>query len=314
MYRSILVPLDGSSFAEHALPMALTLARRSRARLMLVTVSTPLAEAYVEGIYVSTTELEQEMNARQLTYLESTAKKLREKDDVPITVAVKHGDVAVVLCDLLTHGEADVVVMATHGRGAFGRFWLGSVADELIRHTSVPVLLLRPDAGAADLHHEPELSKIVVALDGTELGEQILEPVTALVKLIPSTEIVLVRAVRAIVPIDTAPETPDAEREARTLLYQVQNLQSRLRQDAEQYLETVAARLRERGLRVQTQVVIDDQPAHAILQEAEAQHASMIAMETHGRRGLSRLMLGSVADKVIRGTHIPILVHRPETA
>ena len=75
--------------------------------------------------------------------------------------------------------------MATHGRGALGRFWLGSVADEMLRHVNVPLLLVRPDEEAVDLAHEPALGRVVVALDGTPLAEQILEPAVALAALMP---------------------------------------------------------------------------------------------------------------------------------
>jgi nucleotide-binding universal stress UspA family protein len=314
MYRSILVPLDGSTFAEHALPVALGLARRAKAQLHLVSVSTPLAEAYVEGLYFSTLELEEELTARHQTYLNTTAARLRERAEVPVTTAVLHGEVAATLCDQLSHGAGDLVVMATHGRGALGRFWLGSVADEMVRHTSVPLLLVRPGEEEPDLSKEPALTKIVLPLDGSELAEQILEPAIDVASVTPGAEIILMRAIRSVVPVSTAPDVPEAEKEARTILHQIQDLQGHLRQEAEQYLFLVAERIRGRGLRVETQVIVEDQPAVAILREAEQVNAGLIALETHGRRGLSRLILGSVADKVIRGAHIPVLVHRPKSS
>lgn len=311
MYRSILVPLDGSTFAEHALPLALALAKRSRARLYLVTVSTPLAEAYVEGMYFSTLELEQELTARHHHYLETVSNRLRQKNEISVKTAVLHGEVASTLAEVVTQGEADLVVMATHGRGAIGRFWLGSVADEMIRQAHVPLLLVRPNGGTADLSKEPDLSRIVLPLDGSELAEQILGHAAKLAKIIPGAEIILLRAIQALVPVEATPDVPEAEKAARGILHQVQALQTRLRQEAESYLEEIAARLRANGLKVRIQVVVEDQPAVAILEEAETVQAGLIALETHGRTGLSRLIHGSVADKVVRGSHIPVLVHRP---
>jgi nucleotide-binding universal stress UspA family protein len=84
------------------------------------------------------------------------------------------------------------------------------------------------------------------------------------------------------------------------------------RREAEEYLMTIALRLQTRGLRVRTHVVVEDRPEEAILQQAEGEHAGLIALETHGRSGLSRLLHGSTADKVVRGAHVPVLVHRPE--
>jgi nucleotide-binding universal stress UspA family protein len=311
MYRTLLVPLDGSTFAEHALPAALAIARRAHSRLHLVSVVTPLAEAYVEGLYFGSPDLEAQLGARQKTYLEGVAGRLRDRADVPISVSVAHGEVVTSLCKLLDQDEGDLVVMATHGRGALGRFWLGSVADEMIRHTTVPVLLVRPGQEAPDLGHEPDLGKVVLPLDGSPLAEQILEPAVTLAGLMAGAKVTLVRAIHTVLPIVYPPDAPEAEREAEHLAEQVETMQSRLQADAQRYLETIAGPLRGRGVAVGIEVVVEDQPAVAILREAEKVNAGLIALQTHGRRGLARLILGSVADKVIRGAHVPILVRRP---
>src|SRR5262249_43029544 len=94
----------------------------------------------------------------------------------------------------------------------------------------------------------------------------------------------------------------------------LEELEQQLRRQAHAYLGQVADRLRGRSLRVTTRVAVAEQPATAILQEAENQGADLIALETHGRGGLSRLFLGSVADKVVRGASVPVLVHRPAAA
>jgi nucleotide-binding universal stress UspA family protein len=91
----------------------------------------------------------------------------------------------------------------------------------------------------------------------------------------------------------------------------IQKVHEQLRKEAEDYLEKVAARLRARSLRVQTRVAVEHQPAVAILQRVEAFASDVIALETHGRRGLQRLFLGSVADKVLRGSTVPVFIHRP---
>src|SRR5262249_1555244 len=106
-------------------------------------------------------------------------------------------------------------------------------------------------------------------------------------------------------------EGTPADPEARQLLHQVQTTQKTLQAEAQTYLDRVAGRLRDRGLNVETRVAIDDHPAAAILHEAQALQAGLIALETHGRPGLPRLIRGGVAAKVARGAHVPILVHRP---
>lgn len=314
MYRKILVPLDGSSFAEHALPMAVALARRSRAGLHLVTVTTPITAAYLEGVFIGSADLEAEAVAQRQGYLEAIMARLRERIDVPITGEVAHGEVSSTLCDLAGTGEYDLVVMATHGRSPFGRFWMGSVADEMIRHATLPLLLVRPGDEAPKLEEEPDLSRVIVPLDGTKLAEQILEPAAALAGLVPGAEIVLVRAVRPVLPIDVAPEGLESGTEAEHLLHEMETMQKEVEGDAGKYLSEIARRLEVRGLRVRTHVVIEDRPDEAIVHEAEDEHAGVIALETHGRSGFSRLLHGSVVDKVVRSAHVPILVHRPVMA
>ena len=161
------------------------------------------------------------------------------------------------------------------------------------------------------MEHEPDLSRVVLALDGTELSEMVLAPVVALTELIPETEVVLVRAVRRVVPDDVEIDLMAPDLEPQDLKSKMHRLQEQLRQDAEAYLTAVAHRLEVRGMKVRTHVVVEDEPAQAILHEAEGEHAGLIAMETHGRSGLARLFFGSVADKVVRGAHVPVLIHRP---
>jgi nucleotide-binding universal stress UspA family protein len=91
----------------------------------------------------------------------------------------------------------------------------------------------------------------------------------------------------------------------------IEKLHADLKKEAGEYLEKVAARLRSDGTKVQTRVAIEDQPGVAILANAKAP-IDMIAIETHGRGGLARLLLGSVADKVIRGSTLPVLVAKPK--
>ena len=83
------------------------------------------------------------------------------------------------------------------------------------------------------------------------------------------------------------------------------------KQGSAEYLEAHAERLRRRGFRVTTSVAVDAQPGHGVLSEADAVGSDVIAMATHGRTGLSRAILGSAADKVLRGTHAPLLLFRP---
>jgi nucleotide-binding universal stress UspA family protein len=315
MYRSLLVPLDGSPFGEHALPLALAVARRAGARLHLLHVEDPLpATGSPEMTAFFDDDLAAQLRAHQQAYLDEAVRRVKAVAAVPVTSALCPGDVAPTVAAEATRVGADLVVMATHARGPLGRFWLGSVADELVRQAPARLLLVRPEEFPADLQREPALRHVLLPLDGTPLAEQMIEPAVALGSLLGAQFTLL----RVLTPVVTTPYPAlpggTAGQLTASLIDRLQELQQHLRQQARDYLEQVADRLRGRALRVKTRVAVAEQPASAILQEAENQGADLIALETHGRRGLSRLFLGSVADKVVRGASVPVLVHRPTEA
>lgn len=311
MYRSIMVPLDGSPFSEHALPLALSIARRSGARVQLVYVHAPLASVYGESAFVLDTSLEVEFKNKQRAYLDNVIKRVGQMSSVPVTALLLDGQIAERLKAQAVNGGADLVVMTTHARGPMGRFWLGSVADELIRQMAMPPLLLvRPNHGAPDLKQEPVFKHMLIPLDGSPLAEQMIEPAVSLGSLMGAAY-TLLRVIKPMAPASYEVEGAQLARPALVIVERIQKAHEQLRKEAEDYLEKVAQRLRARSLAVQTRVAIEQQPAVAILQRIEALGNDVVALETHGRRGLSRLFLGSVADKVIRGSSVPVFVHRP---
>jgi nucleotide-binding universal stress UspA family protein len=98
---------------------------------------------------------------------------------------------------------------------------------------------------------------------------------------------------------------------AGDVMVRVEQIHRELRDEATAYLTKIAGGIRTRtGATVETRVVVEEQPAEAILASATGS-IDMIALETHGRSGLSRLLLGSVADTIVRGSRLPILVHKP---
>jgi nucleotide-binding universal stress UspA family protein len=201
----------------------------------------------------------------------------------------------------------DLIVLSSHGRGAVARFWLGSIADKLVRTAPVPVLLARPpeQPAAADLQHPVSLKHILVALGGNTVAERIVEPALAIGTL-TGADYTLVRVVRPAFPHLIAHNGTGAGPSGSSELGKID---AHNWHKAEDYLRVVADRLRARGAKVQTRVHVAEQPATAILKEAVQVGADLIALETHGR-GASRLLIGSVADKVVRGSSIPVLVCR----
>jgi nucleotide-binding universal stress UspA family protein len=163
----------------------------------------------------------------------------------------------------------------------------------------MPILLIRPREGPANLADEASMRHFVIALDGSPLAEQILEPAIALGTLMHADFTLLFAIEPAIVP--DAPLAGNV----------VSGVEPSVVEEAHAYLNKVAERMRQSGQVVQTRVIVNRPPAAALLEEAHARGADLIALETHGRGGFARLLLGSVADKVVRGATGAVLLHRP---
>ncbi|MBT8488534.1 MAG: universal stress protein [Gemmatimonadetes bacterium] len=296
MYRRILVPLDGSAFAEAALPLALELSARTGADLRLVTVLEPVTSYAYEGWEGAALDWTQR-------YLEDVLERIDGDADGEVDHVVRNGHTVDTLQKEAEEWGADVVVMASHGRGALSRLWLGSVADGFIRQADLPLLVVRPEDKAErvdDFSHS--FRTILVPLDGSELSETALEHAIAFGELFGATYH-LTRVVSY--PVDLAsPYLPHTTQMNQEVVEDA-------KRSAAKYLQGQAAALRERNLDVTTSVVTDPQPGRGVIAEVDEVDADMVAMATHGRRGLSRVMLGSTADKVLRGLHKPLLLFRP---
>jgi nucleotide-binding universal stress UspA family protein len=304
MYHTILVPLDGSAFAEQALPLALMIARRAGASLRLVHVHAVYVQPDATGALLPfSPELDVQCQQQERTYLDGVVRHLAETSTVPVTAGLGIGPAADGVLEEARARKADLIVMTTHGHGPWSRFWLGSVADQLVRRASVPVLLLREHAPATPPSGEPSFRHMLVPLDGSHLAEQVLEPAVALGKLL-GMRYTLVQVVEPVIfrGSEVAGSMPGAV--DLTIL-------ERREVEARAYLDRVAGRLRGQSLDVETRVVVGEPAAAAVLDVARIAAADLVALATHGRGGLKRLLLGSVADKVVRGAHVPVLVHRP---
>jgi nucleotide-binding universal stress UspA family protein len=300
MYRTLLVPLDGSRLSEHALPLAASIARRAGAALHLVRAHPPSPVG--EGVAAFATEKAAWALAK--SYLEEVAGRLEAMTGVRATTRVLDGPVAPTLHEYAVSQIADLVVMSTHGRGPFSLFWLGSVADQLAHRLPMPLLLVRPHDAPVELAREPALRRLLVGLDGSPRAEGVLGPALALARLTGAA----VKLLRVVLPppvygMDLAPYAAAGAAADLALLED-------LRHEAEAYLTRVADRLREEGHAVETRVAPHAHAATGLLEEAARAGCDLIALETHGRGGLPRLFLGSVADKVVRGAEVPVLLHR----
>lgn len=300
MIRSILVPLDGSRFSESALPLALELAGRAHASVHLVMVHEPhvaLVPADEHQVWSGLQDPEQRPN--ELEYLAGLAAKVDPHGTAPRYELVE-GDVRAALIEAAEQTSADLIVMATHGRGAFSRFWLGSVADHVVRHAAAPVMLIRPLIGVGRSATGCAFRNILVALDLSQASEAILKPVKAIAHL-NQGQLTLVNVVEPAGPMLSYPMP----------VYGDPGRLESQRTEAQERLDRLAGRLRTEGLSVATRVLVGAGVATQLLELLQKGHFDLMALTTSGAGGLQRALVGSVADKVIRGAEKPVLVVRP---
>jgi nucleotide-binding universal stress UspA family protein len=305
MYRTILVPTDGSPVSARALPVAAALARRTGATLHLVTVHDPsVFIPFVPGeiaVPVYDAEAVEAQRAHDREALEVQAATLRD-GGLAVQTALLEGTIVEALAEHADAIGADLTVMATHGRSGFQRLRLGSVASSYLTRAAAPVFLVRAPADDAPLPTEAEAlptGTLLCPLDGSSFAAAIIPHARRFAEQLGLTmELLSVTAPAAIpmAPFGTEalladPRDLDVQEEAR-----------------EEYLATIAAACPP-GTR--TRVVTDMSVAKTILDIATADRAGAIAMATHGRTGFRRFMLGSVADEVLRGADVPMLVFRP---
>ena len=294
--KNILIPLDGSTHAEQAVPVGLSVARSLGGQVELIGVEdlNPLVESWITGA--------DHYRKWLVTYFERLTVAIRAVSNVPVVSTMAAGRVDEVLVAHAEQNQADLVVMATHGRGPLGRAWLGSVADRLVRHITKPVLLVRPVANSevefTDTHR---FERILIPLDGSDLAEVSLEWAKTIGKG-DGAAYILVRAVPQpwSSPAELYPDTTVMEK-----------LYHKSVENSEQYLSVVAAPLRDAGLTVQTDVRERVSAARGVLDSAVQNNVDLVVIATHGHGGLRRLALGSVADKVVRGASVPVLLIRP---
>jgi nucleotide-binding universal stress UspA family protein len=286
MVSTILVPLDGSDLARCALPYAAFLARATHARLVLL-------HAYRSKGQDSKADPELGLVMEQ----SDLASDLREHG-VHATTWLSYDEPGQAIVTAAADLQADLIVMSTHGRGGLSQLVYGSVAEQVVRHTSVPVVLVTEKCAPAwpdglALH-------ILVALDGSPFSEQALGPASELAGALDA-DLVLLR-------------TPESCGECNTPWRPHWSPAHQRGQDrAQQYLEDVAAPLRAAGHRAKARVEVGP-PADVVARVANELNPALVVMATHGRGALSPLLLESVASETLRKLMAPVLLVRPHQA
>ncbi|MDA0262571.1 MAG: universal stress protein [Chloroflexi bacterium] len=298
MYDRILVPLDGSPLAERILPFVRLLGRRFDSHVQLLRM-TDSRVAYLTGLaseeYGEFVPVDQGKEAQD--YLDGIAETLSE-DGLEVSSSV-HEDVGPA-AGILEEAErlpATLIAMCTHGRSGVGRWLIGSVTDKIMRSATVPTLVTRA-AGAPTQTAEAVIGNIIIPLDGSDLAEQALPHGVSLAREL-GLGLTLARAV------------PSVESISRYFEYSVgafEHLSSDRDKQADEYLDGIVESLDQPGGPEVEKKLLYGDPAVEIIEVAKEMPTSLVVMTSHGRSGISRWALGSVADRVVRHSEFPVLL------
>ncbi len=340
MFKKILVPLDGSALSKGVLPHVRALAACCGSEIVLLRVIPEIGMRIVTPAVVAQT-VEQTVSSLppvlpdDLSIYEVSARSDLEAIVAELAAAglrakarLGSGPVTEGILDAAAEESADLIAMSTHGRGGLSRFLLGSIASQVVQHASIPVLLVRAKAKPADTSG---YRRILVPLDGSDFSRLVLPYVKALA-VCSHAEVLLLQAVPEpeIDPGEAywtlafggsaslgevprwASDVPSSERQAwvESMRAELSRRMAAAKASAQDQLSSIAEELKAAGITKHEVLVQFGAPADVILEMAQASQSDLIAMTTHGRGGLQRLLLGSIADKVIRHADVPVLLVR----
>jgi nucleotide-binding universal stress UspA family protein len=296
LYERILVPLDGSELAQIALPYAEKLAGVLGSQIILIYISESADDRYhhMHQFYLQQMVEATKQNAER--YLDK-----REGRTIKVDSVILVGDPAEEIVDYAGKEDIGLIVMSTHGRSGIKRWAMGSVAEKVLRATKQPMAIIRAKSAQPDMLGERNiLSKILVTLDGSKESEAVIPYIEELASKLQA-EIILLQVIAPDYHIYAAggPEYG---------IYAEQQIES-MKKFARDYLEGISARLKQREVVAKPEIMFGT-AAEAIINFADQTNASLVAMTTHGRSGVSRWALGSVAEKVLRAGNTPLLLVR----
>src|SRR4051794_40602897 len=321
----VLIALDGSAWSRQILTSIRQLLTPAAHELVLLRVAElptgivgapprPVSANWMSTMHESRRDLEytlhpiydsqQETNERDALEMRLLPdQKLLQRDGYIVSSVVRFGDPAEEIADVARCANVDLVAMATHGRTGLRHLLIGSVAEQVLRDLTIPVLLIRATDRIEDhttVRPANRRLTAIVALDGSPVAEQALDCATN-IAAIEDTRLVLTAVEPTVADVGLA--------DVGVIPYWVQadHEDSILRLNG--YLKQTAAQLTRLGLAVETRLT-EGSPAEEILRISAAEHADLIIMATHGRSGMNRLMRGSVAAKVLQNADVPVLLAR----
>jgi nucleotide-binding universal stress UspA family protein len=295
MFKHILVPIDGSSLSEAALPAVAFLAEKLQARVTLMHVVERNPPDEVHG----QPHLKHPQDAER--YLRDLAKRAFAKRS-RVDIHVHTNEVDDVAGSIVAHSEElsyDLVVMCSHGRGAALHLILGSIAQKVIARGSQPVLITHPDAqGRAPAFL---CRHILVPMDNDPEHAQALPVAKDLARACGAT-----LHLAAVIP-DRATLSGDKAPAGRLLPGTTSRILELASQDAERYFEALEQGLLQEGFQASAHVLRGD-PASMIVEAAVRAQIDLIVLGTHGKTGMDAFWSGSVAHRICSQSRIPLLL------
>ena len=288
MYERILVPLDGSGRAEHALPYAGWLGKRLNSTITLMT-ACPVNDPVIRPLTV---------------YLEKQAEEL-QKTGLDVNCSTVIGDIAEEILELAEKNRIGLIAMTSRGASGTTRWSLGGVALKVVLHSNTPILLVRTaERHAARL--EEGVRSILVPLDGSPVAESILPHIKDLA-LATGLEVILLQVTVPIGYPSIGREVAEAEKHEKD----VKKLNEARAAATEFYLSEREKELTSKGVKVKTVSLTGKPASEMILKYIEDNPIGLTALATHGFSGISKWAFGSVAIDILEGSTRPLLLLRP---
>lgn len=316
MYERIILTDDGSPIARAAIPRAAALAAASDADVLVIRVSEAVGvkpedlddggwEAYLSD-EAAEAALADPLEAEP--HLSEVVADLHARGVTHVGSVVVHGEPADALVEAADELDADLIIMSSRGMSGIRRAVLGSVAEQVIRNArGVPVLLSPPPADGP----EPGIHRVLLTLDGSELSHAAVPHAEYLARAL-GAELTLIQVTDSEADLLAASMPVGAPPRAAIPVDAASQIAAEQRAQADAALGAIATAMRERGVANVATEVVAGEPTEAILEAVDRLGVDVVVMATHGRGGLGRLLLGSVADSVARNTeHSAVLLIRP---
>jgi nucleotide-binding universal stress UspA family protein len=313
MFKKILVPLDGSVEAETVLPYVRDIASRFNSDVDILAIGVGSRRRRVNQlldtyIHHAVEHLQKESiscrsvviyNGREEEIIDYTEITL-PRQNLKARGTVLYGGPADEILSYTSRRHIDLIIMATHGVTGLRRWWLGSVSEKIVTHSITPILLIHSkQKNELDRERKATFKRILAPLDGSDIGEAALMHSVELAQKTGSH----------LTLLHVIPEVHSIE--SRILGQEFNKFVKAMNDAGQEYLDKVSARLKEKGIENITRIAHGD-PAEIIVDTAIHENADLIAMSTHGRSGIARWVLGSVADKIIHESRLPMWLVRPQ--